>query len=391
MSDEIVKMTEKLASLGEKIEQDMATKTELKQFADLVSGLSKQMDQQKLASERAGFKPSPVFASKAQAMQFIEVMQGAIAKSNQNIPNDFEKSEFYINKSNLNETTNTGGQFIPTSVSSTFSMMLAQGAVNRQYCTVYNGVQGTLDLTKRSGTSTAVFTAADETDVTPSAFGTAKVSLTPKQISALSLVSDKLLFASAVNVAEAVAIDLTEQAGVLEDTAVIAGDGTSTYGSVTGLNTAASVGEKTVSLTNFALTAGLQAVLDLPAQTHESIYSSTNARYYMSGKIYSYLSQRLASTSGVFHFDPENRFFTLNGYPIVLWHRMDNSAAVGKYPVFFGDLAKSTTVGIGRDMSLVADRSFKFGSNQTAFRLTYDWHAVHVQPSAMARLSIYTA
>lgn len=374
-----------ITDLGQKIESDYATKHEMKKFADAVSALDKAIERKSL-EER--LDQNVIFANKGQAQDFINVLKGALARDNKVLTPD---SGFYVSKAAgdpLTSTgTNAGADIVPTTLASTFSMLLAQGSVARANATVYNGVQGTLDLGKRNGTSTAVFTAADDTAVTATQLGTSKVSLTPKQVSALSLVADKLLYVSPVNIANAIAIDLIEQAGVLEDNSVIRGDGGASYGGITGLKSASGVGSVTLTAANYATDPNLiDALLDMPSQVHESVQQSGRGRFYVSPAAWYKVRKGKASSSGVYHFDIESGQYQLGGYGLTVWHRMDSAVTATNCVAFFGDMSQSTVIGIGRDMSIEVDRSYAFNKNQTAFRLTYDFGAAHVQAGAMSRI-----
>jgi len=386
MDNEFEKMNEALKTLGNKIESDIATKAEVQNFAALVKALDQKIDRKNLDEKTE--EPS-IFKNKAQAIEFIDVLKGALVRDGKHLTKD---SGFYSEKTAgdplTTAATNAGVDIVPTSLSSTFSMLLAQGGIARQYATVYNGVQGTLDLGKRNGTSTAVFTATDDATVTATQLGTAKVSLSPKQISAISYVADKLLYVSPVNIANSIAIDLVEQAASLEDISVIRGDGTATYGSITGIKTAASVGSVTLTAANFTAAGStlVDALLDMPSQVHESVQMSGKGRYYVSASTWYNVRKAKASTAGSYHFDVQLGQWTLGGYPVTVWHRMDTADTATNCKAIFGDLSLSHVLATGRDMSIDVDRSFRFGTNQTAFRLTYDFGAVTIQPTALSRI-----
>lgn len=383
-----------LKVLGDKIESDTASKAEVKKFGQGLADLEKIVTS--LKSKEKTDEPT-IFADKAQAEEFITCMKGAIARSNKQHDPSMGSSPFYVNKTAGDPLTTTGTaagiELVPTATSNLFSMLLKQGSVARRISTVYSGVHGNIDLPKRNGTSTAVFTAADDTAVTPTQFGTAKLTLSPKQISVLSAVSDKLLYASAVPVANVVAIDLIEQAGVLEDTAVLIGDGSADYGSITGIKTASNVGSVTLTAANFAdsyndyaqTSTLIDALLDLQKNVHESVIYNGTGEYYLSLPCYVEVHKQ-KSAQGEYQIDPQSGTFKLGGYNVNVWHRMSTTVNAGSFVAMYGDMKKANVIATGRDMSLSVSTDYGFNKNQTYFRLSYDFQSGLIQPSALARV-----
>lgn len=366
-----------------KIEEGYVTKAGLAKLEEQFKALESQNARAALRAQG-----DPIFSNKQNAADFVNCLRGAVAQSH--LADRIDKSSpMYVNKADLNSYgTGTGVEVVPTATSELFSLLLSQGSVARANSTVIDGIQGSLILTKRNGTSTAAFTVAttlkDDAAVTAASLGTAKVTLTPQQISALSYVSEKLLYSSAVSIANIVAADMIEQAGVLEDNCVYKGDGTTAFGNITGLTADSAVPEQSVAAASYSL----DDVLALPALVHESVQNSPTACYYMSGKALNTLRTKKASTSGVYHIDPTTGQPNLFGYPVKIWHRVDQTFVATKFPALFGDMKKAVTIGVGRGMTIDVSRDYRFANNQDAFRLTYDFDAKILQPSAMARLAI---
>lgn len=359
-------------------------KSAVKKLEDQFAAMNKAMDHQRLA-----LKSHPLFGDFGQAENYINVLRAACEKSNIGSKIKTEECPLFVNKANLNTYgSGTGSELVPTATADVISLLLSQGGIARREGTVYSGIQGKLALSKRNGTSTAAFTNGsgvikDDVSVTGVSPGTSLITLSPSQVVALSLVSEKLLYQSAINIAEFTAIDMIEQAGVLEDNTVIKGDGSSiTYNAVDGINHNSGVVESTVAFGSF----DLSNVIKLPGTVAEAAQMSPNAKFYMSGAVLSILRAQKSSGSGQFYMDPTTGTMKLSGYDVVVWHRVDNTVATGKYPVYFGDLKKALVIGTGRDMAITVDHSFAFGSVQAAFRLAYDFDAGLIQPTALARL-----
>lgn len=385
LNEQLALITKDINESLKKIEDNHASKTALSKLEDEFKAFNKAMDQHRLAT-----KSHRLFETQAGAEGFIDVLRNSIANSP--LATVVKNGPFAISKSDLNSYgSGTGVDFVPTQVAPTISYLLSQGGVARQHATVLTGLDHNLTITKRNGHSTAAFTAQsttlkDDVSVTPTAFTETSVSLSPKQVCALGRASEKLLYTSAINVAEMIAIDMTEQAGLLEDNSIIKGDGsTASYGNINGLN-------NTVTGTGSAASGGItiDLLLGLPSSVHESVYGSPNARYWISGAILQSIKQTKASGSGQYFLDPTTGEFKIGGYPVTIWHRLDQSVANGNTVAYFGDMRKALTIGQGADLAIKVDMSRYFDSNQVAFKLCYDFDAVVVQPSALVRVN-YTS
>ena len=239
---ELENISKAMGDLTTKLESGYLSKSEFKFEANKFAETFKAFDNE-INKLRKQSQTDPVFGNKSNAQDFVNLLK--VANSHTEIAeirklSSDKNSSWYVEKDLNSYTSGAGIDTIPTATADVLSLLIKQYGLSRRYATVWNDVHGNLALPKRNGTSSAVFTVAastneDDASVTPSAYGTAKLSLTPQQISILSLVSDKLLFQSAVNIAEYVAIDMAEQAGILEDNTTIYGDGTTTYGGNTGL------------------------------------------------------------------------------------------------------------------------------------------------------------
>ena len=364
--NEVKAMSEKFGTLAEKIEKDVATKRELKEHAEL---FTKMIEKQRVERERA--EKHPIFGTKALADTFVDVLATAAERGNSKLADHGS----ILHKDNLNITT--ASDALPTATSEVLSFLMKQGGVARRYSTVYTGVRGSLVLPKRTGSSTAAFTANDDSSVTPDAFGVGKVTLTPKQVSAISQVSNQALYSSAVDLASNVAVELVENAAAFEDTVVISGAGISGDGLLADTDVVDGTETAHGSI-------GIEEALELMGLVAEEVQNSENAAFYMNGKTLTAMRTKKASTSGVFHIDPSTGGFVLGGRPIRVWHRLPDLAA-GSKSVFFGDMEKASVLSVGREMGIEVSSEAAFAKNASLFRLTYDFDADIIQPKALAR------
>src|SRR5438094_627960 len=106
MEQELKDMSSKFALLADKIEKDVATKTELREHAELFKALNARIDRQNLENE----KSPTIFGTKAAAIDFIGALQGAMSKSNYPLTERaVDGSLSMINKTALDSTTTGAG------------------------------------------------------------------------------------------------------------------------------------------------------------------------------------------------------------------------------------------------------------------------------------------
>jgi HK97 family phage major capsid protein len=372
----------------DEIAEGTVTKAQLKKLEDEMTAFRKAHEDFQLRT-----KSDPIFGTRKEAMEFVDVLRGAIAKSDM-APRLQKDSPFHVTKADLNSYgTGTGVETVPTATADVLSLLLLQSSLPREEFTVIDGVQGNLVLPKRNGTGSVKFTAGggalkDDVAITAGSFGTASVTLSPKQLAGLSLVSEKLLYASAIAVAQYVAVDLAEQAGYRENYVCYKGDGTADEdnGSITGLKSAAGI-DATVSPTvaQFAA-APIDYLIDLTTKVHQSVYADPQAKFFFAPAVDALIRKSKASTAGSYHFDPATGSYKLAGREVKIWHIMDNASAATNVPAIFGNPRKAAILGLGRDMGVEVSKHYVFNKVQDAFRLVYDADMQVVQAGALARI-----
>ncbi len=371
---------------------DVATKAELKTFSEATTKMLKDLE---MANK--GREAHPIFETKAKADVFVDTLALALKTANKAVgPGLIYDAERATNRVKAagdpleSHRTDAGVDLVPRVIADGFSKLVLQNGVARRESKVFYDVQGDLDIVKKNGTCTAVFTAADDSVVNPTQMGTGKLSLSPRQISVISLASDRLLYSSSVNLAQEIFLDQAEQCGVLEDVSILIGDGSPTYGNITGIKNAAGVPNQTVTVANYG-NSGNQALTDallgLPALVAEQVRNSENAKYYVSSPLWQSIKNS-KSAQGQYNFDLQTGKYLFGGYEVVLWNRIGTAVTAGNMVGFFGDMKAAVTIGIGRDQRFAVDSSYAFNKNQTAFRTTYDFAGGIVQPTALAKLSI---
>lgn len=372
MSD-LENIVTKFNVISEKIEKDVATKNEVAELRDLVKALGKEQDRAYLKQ-----RSNRVFGDEAVAREFVDYLAKGIQSG---VKSNIARSE-EITKAAFNAeggTANLGSNVIPTSVQPVFTQLLSVGAKARQFHDVLT-LNGPMDLPYGDDEVSVAFT-DDVTALTEVNNTLKKVNLNPKQLGALYVSSEKILLQSAVPIAEIVATNLVNAAGVFEDTKVLLAANGGTDGGITGYNAHASVPSATVaSLSAMTYT----DLLDRTTAVHESI---VDGEWYMPRETIAQC-RKLKDSQNRPLIDIQGQDFYLFGAKVNRWDRIGNPDSASELVALYGNLRKAGTIGVGREMGIQVSDQFLFNKVQLAWRLVYDFSFVIRHPNAVARLKI---
>ena len=169
--------------------------------------------------------------------------------------------------------------------------------------------------------------------------------LTLKKLATIVTFTNELLEDTEIDFMNFVGSRVAEGFAQAEDEAYFKGDGTSTYGSFTGLLNNSSISATTLAGTTFASMDGddLMDLIDaLPQGAH------ANAKFYMHRSIMSII-RKLKATDGTYIYQKpaEKGPGTIWGYPVVLVEAMPaiGDTAADTDFVLFGDLRKTAILG----------------------------------------------
>jgi HK97 family phage major capsid protein len=158
---------------------------------------------------------------------------------------------------------------------------------------------------------------------------------------------------------------------VKEDSCGFLGDGTSTYGGITGLANALNAGSivtatSITDLANLLIATFITTVGKLPQ------FPGIQPAWYVNKAVYYASMGRLALAAGGnnlvdFGNGPQEQFM---GYPVRFINTLPSTAASGTKIAYFGDLAMAATMGTRRGVTLRADESIYFAQDALALRVT---------------------
>lgn len=179
--------------------------------------------------------------------------------------------------------------------------------------------------------------------------------LTLKKLAAIVSMTAELLEDTEIDFVGFLASRVAEGFAQAEDEAFFKGDGTSTYGSFTGLLEATDVNEVTMTGTTFA-SIDADDLIDMIDETPSGALA--NGKFYMHRTVMSYI-RKLKDSQGAYIYQAPSQSgpATIWGYPVVLVEAMptkDDTAADTSF-VLFGDLRKACILGF-KASGLKADR-----------------------------------
>jgi HK97 family phage major capsid protein len=280
-----------------------------------------------------------------------------------------------------NETTDgDGGYLVPQILAREIIFLRDKFGVMRQNARVMGMSSDNLNVPKNSASTTAYWP-AENTNITASQITFTNVQVLAKKLAILTQVSSELNEDSIVDVGSALAEDMAYVMAYNEDLATFMGDGSGTYGGITGVVNAitqvAGAGKiyTTANVTGDWNATTLADLRKLTAAIPE--YADTaDAKFYMNRAFFQQVvCNDLDALSGNGFFDltaAPGPNPTLFGYPVVYTQVLpkDTTPAVGTALCVFGNLKTGSIMGSRRDLRIQVSDQVGFISDSLYFRAT---------------------
>jgi HK97 family phage major capsid protein len=380
---ELNAIVSKIEELGQRIDKDYATKSDLANFASALKAYNVEREKDMLKT-----KKNRIFGDELVAKEFCGYLENVVAshpKLKARDPMNLGREQKLVTKAALDATTaGNGANTIPTAVSDQLHILITEfGKARQLHDVIY--MAGNIDLPIATDDATAAYSTNDITDGSDTKQTLSKVTLSPKQMLAIYRASGKLLYNSAINVAEMVASALVRAAGRLEDDTCWIADGTSTYGSMTGYSLHASVPEIAVGGIS-AVT--LDNLINLKYEASETV--DGDGVFYIARALKPKLKQLKASTAGSYHLQLEGTNIEIDGSPVVIVNRFSDGSTADDMVCLYGDLRKAGKIGVNRDLAVDLDTSVDFIRAGLVWRLVEDFAFAVPNPTAVARLVVNT-
>jgi len=283
-----------------------------------------------------------------------------------------------------NEATDAdGGYLVPQVLAREVIFLRDKFGVVRQNARVMGMSSDNLNVPKNSASTTAYWP-AENTNITASQITFSNVQVLAKKLAILTQVSSELQEDSIVDIGAALAEDMAYVMAYNEDLACILGDGTATYGGITGIvNAIAAVNGGANAgwiYTGADVTGDWNAVTlaDLRKLTAAiPDYADTaDAKFYMNRAFFQQVvCNDLDALNGNGFFDltaAPGPNPTLFGYPVVYTQVMskDPTPAADTPLALFGNLKTGSIMGSRRDLRIQVSDQAGFISDSIYFRAT---------------------
>lgn len=276
----------------------------------------------------------------------------------------------------MSETDNPkGGFLVPQQFESAVIRLVKMYGVAAQFATIHP-MSTDIDNIPRRESGLTVYYPGEGGTITDSDVGLGNIKLTAIKRATLTKVSSELTEDSAVSIAELLTQEIALAFAKKQDEDTFLGDGTSTYGGVTGLASALKAGSVfdaasgNVSFATFDFTDFEETIALLP-----DFADNERTAWFISKSGYAKSMLRLLNAAGG---NTKQTLADVNGrqrpmfldYPVVFTNAMPSTDAVSTHQVYLGDFGQSVALGTRRGVTVVSDSSVYFATDQIGVRAT---------------------
>jgi len=261
-----------------------------------------------------------------------------------------------------------------------------------------NGLVGDVAIPRRSGVATTYYLSSQTTAITQSESTFDQVTMSPKNLAALSKFARQVLIQGTPGIEDLVRGDLTDSILAALDSAIINGSGSS--GQPTGIRNTSGIGSVAMGTNGGALT--MEKVVDLETEIlQDNALVGNSMAYVTNAKVLAGLKKLRAggssSTDGAFLFNADLQAIgrgptplTLNGYPIAQTNAIPSNLTKGSSSevcssLVIGDFSQAMVGFYGNGLEIVVgEDSDDFAKALTSVRaiLSFDVAVRHAQSFA---------
>jgi HK97 family phage major capsid protein len=284
-------------------------------------------------------------------------------------------------KSQTEGDNGAGGYTVPEIVSSSLIWLRNEYGIARRYSRIYPMTSDILNVPNAS-TSTTTYYPGEATAITASDITFTQVALTAKKLAILTIVSKELNEDTVIDFGATLAQDFAYGLALAEDAAAFQGDGTSTYGSITGIMprikalsaTFANIASMVVGPSGSQTALSSFTLANFQSMVAKLQPYATQPRWYMHKQVfYNGVADKLIALSGNSIMDIQNAYGpepTLFGIPISFVQNMPSATGVSKTMAVLGDLSKGVAFGDRRGVSVEVSDQVKFIEDALTFKAT---------------------
>ncbi len=274
----------------------------------------------------------------------------------------------------MSEGVNSAGGFsVPAEIEHAIVSLREEFGVARRETRVVQMGSDTLLVPKNAGELTSYFV-SENNAITQSDMVISQISLVCKKLATLTAISSELNDDSVVSMADELTKSIAYSFSLKEDGCLFLGDGSSTYGGMTGLENkllAGSVQTAGASRVDF----GTLTLADFEnAIGKAKQWVGSKSKWYISQAGWANSMQRLLDAAGgnsliSLAMGAEKTFL---GFPVVISQVLPSAltGTTGTTACYFGDLKSGVILGSRRGISVAVDQSLYFNQDAIAVRGT---------------------
>jgi HK97 family phage major capsid protein len=273
----------------------------------------------------------------------------------------------------------TGGFAVPDEFNNDLIDLREMYGVFRQYARIRPMSRDRMTIPRRTGGVTAYWVDEGDTITDSTATGDV-VGLTAKKLAALVLASSEVFEDAAIDIGEWIAREIAWAFAQEEDDAGFNGDGTSTYGRITGVRQKLRDVDGTIANIKGLYVGTGNAYSELTLGDFEGVvgllpqYADTpNARWFVHRTFYYQVMVREALEAGGVEMREViggQRTPIYLGYPVVFSQLMPKVEGNSQVCALLGDLSLAASFGDRRELSLARSLDYRFANDQVAIRGT---------------------
>ena len=269
-------------------------------------------------------------------------------------------------------TNSAGGFVVPDILSDAIINVRETVGVTPQVVRRVPMSSDSLDIPKRSSGQT-VYYPGENSAITASDKVYAQIALTAVKRAVMTQVSNELIADAIIPVMDDVAQEAGHALAFQLDNELINGDGSGSYGSVTGLVSGVAAGNTvTLSSGNTAFTDITLADLHtMVSKVGDKFFQESQMAFIMLRSTFAEVVQKLAYAAGGNTVDSitGGQRPALFGYPIYFTDHMPASAA-SKFAVFFGNFSQAAVMGDRQGVEVAVSADYGFNLDVMTVRLT---------------------
>ncbi len=331
-----------------------------------------------------------IVPAEAKSRAAVKSFDGADAEKEAYLAGLFYSAAMYGNKNSAQRLSDCGvqmaqqvgddtkgGYLVPTVLENRLIRLVEEyGVARRSARLMPMGVGGTFNIPRRTDGYTAYFV-NELAEGTESDLTLDQISLVAKKMMVLSKWSTELPEDALVQLGDIITAEIAYCFAQKEDDCYFNGDGTATYGTITGWKNALAAGSKVTAASGVTslgdVTQGVfeEAIGKLP------LFPGIAPKWYMHHSTWANVCQRLAMAAGGNMVDnfvngvPQRSFM---GYPVEISQVLAGGAPgadlAGETVMYFGDMAMGSTFADKRGVTIDTDSSVYFTSDAIALRAT---------------------